>query len=443
MALISLREGVRNDQVDVYGRIKGLNGKTLHETLEDLASVEPIEVEELTVTENGTYTADDGKAYSPVVVNVSGSVIENQPIKDVNFFDYDGTCVYSYTFAEWASVTELPSQPLHEGLIADGWALFDNVDAVNTRITNVPNQSIYVFPYYKTDDGKTRLYLNIVSSYAIYFGFGVNGTIRIDWGDGSPTYDLTGTSLTTKVGRAHTYQRGCYVMSIEVISGSFRIGGTNGSPWLMLIDGNTASASVSAKCQGPGSALEKIEVGSNISFSDSGFYNFKQLKAITLSKGQAMNAARLFYNCMSLKCHPQGDYGTDCLCGTAIAYSTTSSSMTASKYASSNVRDVCLSPSITAIPSNCFYGCHSLTRIFIPSLVTSINANAFQNCEGLKEIHLYPTTPPSLNATSVFNIIPSNAVMYVPYSEDHSVLDAYQTATNWSSFASLMVEEPQ
>lgn len=48
-----------------------LSDETL-EKLEDAISGEPVEVVELNVTENDTYTAPSGKAYSPVVVNVSG-----------------------------------------------------------------------------------------------------------------------------------------------------------------------------------------------------------------------------------------------------------------------------------------------------------------------------------------------------------------------------------
>ena len=48
-----------------------LSGETL-EKLEDAISGEPVEIEALSVTENGTYTAEQGKAYSPVVVEVEG-----------------------------------------------------------------------------------------------------------------------------------------------------------------------------------------------------------------------------------------------------------------------------------------------------------------------------------------------------------------------------------
>lgn len=42
-----------------------------------------VEVEPLSVTENGTYTAEHGKAYSPVTVNVSGGL--SNPIIEVTY----------------------------------------------------------------------------------------------------------------------------------------------------------------------------------------------------------------------------------------------------------------------------------------------------------------------------------------------------------------------
>ena len=41
--------------------------------------------------------------------------------KDVNFYDYDGTRLYSYTLAEVQALTELPELPSHDGLICQGW----------------------------------------------------------------------------------------------------------------------------------------------------------------------------------------------------------------------------------------------------------------------------------------------------------------------------------
>lgn len=48
-------------------------------------------------------------------------------------------------------------------------------------------------------------------------------------------------------------------------------------------------------------------------------------------------------------------------------------------------------------------------------------------------------TPPTLANT---NAIPTTIeVMCVPYSADHSILYAYQAASNWSTYASKMIEE--
>ena len=42
------------------------------------------------------------------------------PMKDVNFYDYDGTVVYSYTKEEFLEMAELPANPAHARLSAQG-----------------------------------------------------------------------------------------------------------------------------------------------------------------------------------------------------------------------------------------------------------------------------------------------------------------------------------
>ena len=75
-------------------------------------------ISQLTVTENGTYTAAETAGYNPVIVNVQPPDIEE---KDVIFIDYDGTIVYSYTAEEFANLIALPDNPTHEGLVSQGW----------------------------------------------------------------------------------------------------------------------------------------------------------------------------------------------------------------------------------------------------------------------------------------------------------------------------------
>lgn len=103
---------------------------------------------------------------------------------------------------------------------------------------------------------------------------------------------------------------------------------------------------------------------------------------------------------------------------------------------------VTLSNSVTTLGYQAFGSCQSLTSITIPSSVTKIESSAFAYARGMSEIHLKRYVPPTLANSDAFNSIPSDCVIYVPYSEDHSILDAYKTATNWSTYASKMQEEP-
>jgi hypothetical protein len=56
-----------------------------------------------------------------VVSEVQNKLPSNLEEKDVNFYDYDGTLLYSYTKEECLELEELPSNPSHNGLVAQGW----------------------------------------------------------------------------------------------------------------------------------------------------------------------------------------------------------------------------------------------------------------------------------------------------------------------------------
>ena len=109
--------------------------------------------------------------------------------------------------------------------------------------------------------------------------------------------------------------------------------------------------------------------------------------------------------------------------------------------ACNSLTNITIPSGVTNIADATFRYCYSLASITIPSGVTAIASNAFYQCYGMAEYHLLPTTPPTLGATNAFTGIAADCKIYVPYSADHSILEAYQTATNWVTYASHMVEE--
>lgn len=98
---------------------------------------------------------------------------------------------------------------------------------------------------------------------------------------------------------------------------------------------------------------------------------------------------------------------------------------------------------VTTIDANAIANVYALNSIEIPATVTNIGASAFNNCYNIIEYHFKSTTPPILNNENAFTGIRNDCVIYVPHSADHSIFNAYKTATNWSAYASYMQEEPQ
>lgn len=96
-----------------------------------------------------------------------------------------------------------------------------------------------------------------------------------------------------------------------------------------------------------------------------------------------------------------------------------------------NLTSVNIPNSVTDIKTGAFIHCKGLTSIEIPSSVTNIGGyGVFYNCIGLTSVTCLATTPPTLGTTVFDNT--NNCPIYVP-SES---VNAYKTATNWSTYAS-------
>lgn len=282
---------------------------------------------------------------------------------DVNFRDCDGTLLYSYSKDQFLALTELPPLPTREGLICQEW----NWDLENAQsyVRDYGKQEIGAT--YITDDGKTRLYINITSEYTTDVSLCFNQTksngVIIDWGDGSPTQTLGSSG---KVSTTHMYSNiGTYIISLEVIEGCELYLGHE-SQYSGTILGQYYSSNWTNLDK-----LTAIEIGNNVPYiSKYAFYACRKLSFITIPKGLFIDQYAFYVS--------------------GIYYVSIPKSMTTIK---DNAFNTCTSlvyisipQSVRGIDNNAFSHCSSLYSVFLPEKVTAIEEQTFSNCESLTSI---------------------------------------------------------
>lgn len=102
-------------------------------------------------------------------------------------------------------------------------------------------------------------------------------------------------------------------------------------------------------------------------------------------------------------------------------------------YGCTSLISIVIPNSITTIGYQTFINCIGLTSITIPSSVTAIGEIAFQDCINLATVTIEAITPPTLGV-NVFLNDTNLTHIYVPSSS----VSAYQAATNWSVYASII-----
>ena len=96
------------------------------------------------------------------------------------------------------------------------------------------------------------------------------------------------------------------------------------------------------------------------------------------------------------------------------------------------LRKLAIEGSYTTLNASVGRDAPRISDFYVPATVTQINDYAFTN--SWLTLHMKPTTPPTLANTRAINSVQK---IIVPQGS----LSAYQTATNWSNFASKMEEE--
>lgn len=390
----------------------------------------------------------------------------------IRFFDYDGTLVASYTSVPSA----LPDNPSHDGLIAQGW----NYTIAQIQTQFAASGTCDIGQMYITESGDTEIDIVLNDGrLSPYLGLAPNGTVVIDWGDGSAADTMTGTSLTSQKRTKHAYSTaGTYTIKVHVESGKVALYGTSA---YTLLSNNSSSASGN---RAYANTVQAVRVGNDTNIGNYAFINCCSLSSITLSSGVTGIGQYSFRYCYSLSSVivPNGvltigNYAfSDCyslslailpsgitnigqyafmycysLPSVVIPSSVTTIGRQAYNYCY-GLRSVTLPDSLTsnnsAMFSSCFglvslrlpnnmtaissqiaSTCYSLTSITIPSSVTSIESSAFSGCYGLGEIHFLPTTPPRVDNSNAWNNVPTDCKIYVPAGS----LSAYTSASNYPS----------
>ena len=354
--------------------------------------------------------------------------------KDLNFYDYDGAILYSYSADEVETMTELPEGPQHEGLVFDGWS--STLEEVKKYIGMYGRWGVGA--YFNTDDGTARLYITLTDknrldiSFKVYCRWDYVGTIN--WGDGVvDRFSADSGSLTL----SHSYSSiGDYVVRFKHISGD--LFGFSGSP---MVGSDAIEDSYYL------GIIRKVEMCDSIYLADSAFRLCHKLETITFaSTPPTVNSTfrdLLFNGCVSLKhiCGMMSYGSTGCpncksLKVAIFRVGETSGNSTElifencaaleEVYAVGLVFDTfsfkgCTSlkypvTTATGIAGNTFEGCESLRRL--PSAVnlyyrtTNFKGSQFTGCSNLERIDLLSGT--STLESGAFNDCRSLGYLVIP-----------------------------
>lgn len=397
--------------------------------------------------------------------------------KDVNFYDYDGTLLFSYTLAEAQALTELPTPPTHEGLVFDGWNWeYEDVIALEYPMD--------IGAMYITDDRKTRLYLDINHDNAKDIELALyvtnNSEVMVDWGDGSPAETYVNSYA---INIPHSYANfGEYVITIECIKGNFRLSG----------GGNyNVVGKILAPSSERNASLKKVEIGAGCSAISSHAFQYCRLLSISISQNVAaihntsflatdIRAVIIPINCTELG---YGAFQFSLIQHIALPKGLTSLSV--NLFQLSQLKRICIPPMVNTIPNNLCTSCN-VREIYLPPSVTTIQNFAFQQCRFLRKINIPQGVtsipnyalgdcnvlqkliiPPSVTSIGTYTMYSLMCIAYIDFSKHTSIptlaatnsignlnaetkivvpdalYDEWIVATNWTTHANRIVKDSE
>lgn len=386
---------------------------------------------------------------------------------DINFWDYDGTLLYAWTLAELATKTELPPLPSHDGLVCQGWnwTLQDIKDA---------GRELDIGALYITNDGKTRLYVDVDTEtwddFVLNYWQSTRNATTVDWGDGTTPETKNADST---IEHRHVYaSSGSYVITMSVKEGATMWLGSGSNNRMLIANGEADSG----RC----AMLKKVEIGERMtSVTQFAFFSAVRLKSISVPAGvlfepwrtfeQATNIRAVtvafssaifqsFYQCSDLRAiaTPKGTAQSNDYAIANTAVRQINFDITAANSAQALERvhikavngqvggfsacrallEVTIPADATTFVAAAFQGDNALRRVTCLGDIASIPAQVFQRCYPLRFVDLtHCTAVPTLANVNAFDATHPQLEIRVPA----SLADAWKAATNWSSLADHIV----
>lgn len=361
----------------------------------------------------------------------SGSTIHTSGFpesSDINFYDYDGTLLYGFTFNQIRNMLELPESRPHEGLRFDGWnwSLTDlqeltmpmDVGALYSAESDdcILEADIYTssttnslgFKFMRVDD----------SAESIVVQCEIDGEIKTSYNKTVATANVS-TNMTIQNISPIGYHKIRFITSSE--AAKIKMNGSSGTSSMAL--------SVSSNI------IKKIKIGRKMTSLGNYFLNNN---AVSIDNIPIPNSIEEIGNfCLNVTNGTNGYAGTrfsylvfpnNCKIGSNVRGSSADMKGFSLPKVFSGIQGTTEYVS-GVIPTSFMTYASYVKRLCIPSSCTAILSTPFHS-SNIQELYMHSVTPPTFPSDSFKNSNVSTKI-YVPAGS----LDLYKNAAGWSSYA--------